>query len=831
MKQTTPVCAKSRAGLWVLALGLAAGCNATATPAERSHSPRESAFDVEHYALAIELDPRAQSISGSARVRFSARANRLAEVALDFVDLAVRDVRGEVGEALDFTHEAGVLSVQLPRPLNAGDFGEFTVNYAGAPRRGLYFNDPMDGVATQVFTQGECEDSRGWFPCYDFPNDRATSEVVVTLPSNWTAVAAGELVERRELGDGRALERWRMQTPHPTYLTTLVAGEFVTKTSVWDGIPLSYLADPTLEAHMDARFESTPAVLEFFSHLTGVRYPYPKYSQAAVANFQFGGMENISATTLTDTWLTDARGERDQPAFGLLAHEAAHQWFGNLLTCADWSHIWLNEGWATYAEQLYVEAVSGTAAFEASMALVRESYLAADVGAARRPTIYDRYRDPMDLFVTGHAYPGGASRLHQLRFELGDDAFFAGVRRYFADYRDQSVTTADFQRSLEASSGKNLARFFEQWFSAEGYPEFNVSWTWDGAKGRVEVEVEQTQSASGKTPMVFRTPVEIEISMGATLQAQTLIERVEIDDRKEVFGFNAPTRPRWVLFDPRGWLVARTVQQKNDTEWISIAENCSHPLARREALTALGAMALSTKAGRVRSMYADVLETRLADDESEQVRVAAARALGALAPAHGSVALMGAAGHDASASVRVAALVSLAGFAPDPTLVEFARAQFEAGHSWSTMTAALALEASAAPSSAFESVMQALTLPSPHDVLAAGAVSILALLEDPRVAGKLEQLAFSATASASVREAAVRSLSRHARGNPQLRRRIESLLSDANYRLRSAAIDALAGLQDPQALPALRQSHGTLVDSRQRRAIESILRAPWAAGN
>ncbi len=824
--------------IWSLGFLLAvSGCHATALgpsaiPTERSHSAREAEFDVENYALAIDLDPVTRRIAGRATIRFAPRAKKLSQISLDFVDLHVREVQGEQGQKLEFSHDDGVLEIKLAHVLRPGDLAEISVVYDGAPRRGLYFTDIEDGVATQVFTQGECEDSRGWFPCFDFPNERATSEVAVSMPAAWTSVAAGERVERRELGNGRALERWRMGTPHPAYLTTLVAGQFATQTGEWDGIPLVYLADPKLEAYMQSRFAQTPRVLEFLSKLTGVRYPYPKYSQAAVDNFQFGGMENISATTLTDTWLTDERGNRDGAAGGLIAHEAAHQWFGDLLTCADWSHIWLNEGWATYATELYVEATEGQQAFETSMAGVRESYLNSDVGAARRPMIFDRYRDPMDLFMSGHAYPGGASRLHQLRFELGDEAFFAGVRRYFADQRGKSVTTQDFQRSMEAASQRDLSKFFAQWFYAAGYPQFEMRWSWDGDGDKLKVEIEQTQAAGGGTPKAFRTSAEIEIVVAGGDSATTRIERVTIDERHSTFIFDAPARPSWVLFDPHGWLVARNRSEKSDSEWVAIAKNCPHPLARREALGELAKLAQASKDARVRALYAEVFATRLlAPDDSVSVRLAAVRALATLAPTLGSVALLQAAASDADSGVRVAAMAGLAGFAPDKRLKDFAKEQFDACFSWGTMAAAAALGAQAEPDSAFQmlrSLIQAKT-PSPHDVLRSSLVSTFADLKDERVVDELERIAFDAQSSASVREAALRGLGRSARARPQIRRRIEALLDDADYRLRGAAIDALGNLQDPQALPALQRAYSSLVDSRQRRAIEALLRAPWAA--
>jgi aminopeptidase N len=216
------------------------------------------------------------------------------------------------------------------------------VRYSGRPRKGLHVAAERAGVATQVFTQGECEDSRGWFPCFDSPSDRATTEIRVSMPASWTAVAAGDRIERLVKGD-RATELWRMTTPHPAYLTTLVAGEFVTERDTWDGIPILYLAEESLAGEIRPNLGRTGDVLSFLSEITGHRYPYSKYAQSCVSNFPYGGMENISATTLTDTALIDEKARRDGSEIGLVVHEAAHQWFGDLLTCRDWSHVLLKK--------------------------------------------------------------------------------------------------------------------------------------------------------------------------------------------------------------------------------------------------------------------------------------------------------------------------------------------------------------------------------------------------------------------------------------------------------------------------------------------------------
>ncbi|MCC6408684.1 MAG: M1 family metallopeptidase, partial [Planctomycetes bacterium] len=418
-----------------------------------AHEPRIADFDVEHYALELALEPATRSISGTCTVRLWPRVDRLERVELDLVGLAVSAVRDASGRALEFEQDADSVEVELARPLAPGEFAEVAIDYAGAPLRGLFFVADRGQGPTQVYTQGECEDARFWFPCFDFPNDRATSELAVTLPPKWTSIAAGERIDRRELAGGRTREHWTMTSPHPTYLTTLCAGEFAVTEARWQNVPLVFAVPPELAPLAEKSFEETDEILTFLSDLTSFRYPYPKYAQTCVDDFRFGGMENISATTLTDDALRDELGLRDGEMTGLIAHEAAHQWFGDLLTCADWSHIWLNEGFATYMELLYVEATEGKDAFHERLRGTLEGYLGGDVGAKRRPTVWNVYREPMDLFFDGQTYPGGALRLHHLRFVLGDALFFKGLREYVWSNAGRSVVTEDFQRAMERASG------------------------------------------------------------------------------------------------------------------------------------------------------------------------------------------------------------------------------------------------------------------------------------------------------------------------------------------------------------------------------------------
>ena len=734
----------------------------------------------------------------------------------------MRDVDGG---ALDFRQADGRLDVELDERLAVGEFVELAIDYGGAPGKGLYFVAERDGVPTQVFTQGECQDARWWFPCFDEPHDRVTSELRVDMPAGWRSTAAGVLVDRAER-DGRVVEHWRMADPHPTYLVTLVAGDLVAVEDVWDEVPLTYLAGPEHADALARGFADTPAVLETMGALTGRRYPYAKYSQACVENFPFGGMENVSATTMTSTMLRDERGWRDYDPAGLVAHEAAHQWFGDLLTCADWSHIWLNEGFATYFTQLYFEATRDRDTFEVGIRDMQESYLAGDVGMARRPTVWNVYKDPMDLFFGGQTYPGGGSRLHLLRFVLGDEAFFAGIREYVASHADTSVTTADFRGAMERATGADLEGFFQQWFHERGYPELEVRWRWDEAAGEVVVDLAQVQAFADGTPAVFRFPAEL----GVRTREGEARHRVEVDQRRQSFRVPAAARPMWVRFDPDSWLPKRLNEVRPVSEWLAIAAGEDDPNGRRDAVRVAGRLlAAEDTADDERQAACEAAAERLRVDSVRAVRVTAARALAGaardgLAPAR--EALEAAASDDPEAAVRAAALDALRAVGTDAELAEFARAQFDAGYSWAVMASAADLVRASHPDAdaAYAWVLGHLDQPSPHHVLRASLLSVAAGFERPETVELLLGFALDPASGAQPREIAVRHLARLGRYDAEVQQAVLGLLETRDYRLRGAVIFALSEFGTERALRALRERWPDEPDVRHRRAIERALR-------
>ncbi len=780
----------------------------------------ERGYDVEHYALELELLPELRRIEGSCTVRFLATVQNLQEITLDLSGLEVRSVSDAQGRALPFHHAGSNLRVDLGQPVPRGGLSELTIRYGGQPVEGLWFSETNTGSgATQVFTHGQADHARGWFPCFDHPSDRASSEIRVTLPETWTALAAGERIDVIE-EKGRRTEHWRMTTPHPSYLASLVAGEFVVRESAWEGVPLLFAAEPVYADWLEASFEETGEILTTFSQITGIRYPYPKYSQVVVANFPWGGMENISATTLTPLTLGDERCLRDHPSAELVAHEAAHQWFGNLFTCRDWSHLWLNEGFATYMALLYFEATRGVDDFRARLRDAQQKNLEQDRGAGRRPTVWTRWKEPEDLMDT-HSYEGAAARLHLLRFLLGDEHFFAGVRTYAAENAGKSVVTGDLQRALEKASGRDLDLFFEQWIYGRGYPEFELAWDWDEDQSTVVLDVRQVQAIGDGTPSVFALPVDVEVLDAAGAR----VHRVELRGRKQRFALPVTGRPLYVQFDKYGWIPKVVTWRRTGAEWLATAESDDDVNGRRDAVRALGLLAEGAQKTdpEAHETYVAALVHRLRKDDSPWVRAAAAEGLGRARGLEARERLVDAARSDSVAGVRVAALQALRSFCPSSDLASSADSVFEEGFSWATMGAAAGLFCSADPQHALEWIRAKLQVASPHDELRGYLFAQLGALEGRAAGEELRRWATDESIHPNARATAVRSLAGRSSEALENGKFLVPFLATEDFRLRKAAIDSLATIGDERARRALKAYYPISKAAGERRTIEACL--------
>ncbi|HWO94648.1 MAG TPA: M1 family aminopeptidase, partial [Dehalococcoidia bacterium] len=383
-----------------------------------------------------------------------------------------------------------------------------------------------------------------------------------------------------------------------------------------DGLPVPYYVEPGREDDARRAFGRTPEMIRFFQERIGVPYPYEKYAQVAVADFIFGGMENTSATTMTDTILYDERAAIDMDRDSLVAHELAHQWFGDLLTCKEWAHAWLNEGFATYFDLLFLEHHKGQDEFAYGRFQNATVYFGEDSGHYRRPIVQRVYHEPIDIFDR-HLYEKGSLVLHMLRYVLGDELWWKAIRHYTTKHAQGVVSTPDFQRAIEEATGRNLDQFFDQWVYKGGHPEYKVSWSWDDETRVATLNVSQQQKTDDLTP-VFAMPFAVDFRSGE----QSREFRVMVDQAEQTLHFPLDWRPDMVRFDPGNHVLKTLDFDKPVDELIRQLDHDPDPMGRIHAALALG------KKGGTKATEA--LAACVRSDAFWGVRAEAAKALGSM---------------------------------------------------------------------------------------------------------------------------------------------------------------------------------------------------------
>ncbi|HEY9157419.1 DUF3458 domain-containing protein [Candidatus Binatus sp.] len=778
---------------------------------------RDRAANINHIKLEVALDFDAKKITGTATHRLSAIAGPLERLEFDAAELAINAVRAG-GEPATFETADGKLRIALPRALGAGEEIEIAIDYAGQPRRGLYFVGPdpeYPNKPRQAWTQGEDEDSRYWFPCYDYPNNRTTSEVVATVPEQFTAISNGALVGTSF--DATAKTRtfhWRHEVPHSAYLITLAAGEFTMIEERAGSVPVTYYVAPGREDDARRAFGNTPKMIQFFERVIGVAYPYAKYAQVAVSDFIFGGMENTSATTQTADTLHDARAHLDFKSDLLVAHELAHQWWGDLLTCRDWAHAWLNEGFATYFEALWCEENLGADEFAWNVRQDREAYLDEDANHYRRPIVCNRYRTPIELFDR-HLYEKGSLVLHMLRRVSGDDLFFKSLNLYCTRHRGANVITQDLQRAFEDTTGRNLDFFFDQWVYKEGHPEIEVSSAFDDKKKLLSVTVKQTHKTGDTIVSAFSFPVTIAL-MDA--EGRETRQRVEIKDREQVFNFVMDKAPKAVRFDPEHDIV-KTLKHKRGREALE-AE-------LRHAPEAIGRGAAARELGAEGSPQATAaLRDAMLTDKFWGVQADAATALGTIRTTAALDALLEGLKlpHPKARRAVVRALGNFRG--DEKAASALAGIAATGDESYFVEAEAVLALGKTRDERAFAHLLEALGRDSYLEVIRTHAIAGMAELRDERAIDVARE--FSAYGRPPrARVAALGALARFAALKDNRRAEILDFMTpfadDREFMVRMRIPSAFAEIGDLRALPALRRLADRDLDGRvQRHANDAI---------
>jgi len=544
----------------------------------RSWSERPPRFDLIHQRIAISVDWSHLAIAGQLQTTVVA-TTATDTVRLDADHLTITSATDLKGRKLKYVADTTHVTVRLPKRVAPGDTVRFNLSYTGVPERGLYFV-PRSHV---VWTQGEAIETRSWVPTYDFPNDKATWEFRVTADSGMSVLSNGRLAGVTPAPGGKAqVWDWVQDQPASTYLYSVVIGPFTVLRDQWRGRPVDYWVAPDTVPAGWRTFGETPSMIEIYSQVLGVNYPWPKYDQAIIPDFTYGGMENVSATTQTDLVLHGADGEPEDNGRGLAAHELAHQWFGDLTTTATWSHAWLNEGLTTYMESVQNEKSRGWSAGQRSWYNQQQDAMEADLNQERPLVWGDTAADPIQLFFSGHIYPKGAQVAHQLRRLLGDSLFWAGMRRFLTDNAYKPVRTEDFAIAFERTANMDLDWFFDQWCYGIGYPKVQVTRQWDPAAKLLAVTVTETQTIDSTHPL-FRFPVTIRI-----ITADSVVRRdIMVTRQQETFQLRLPQAPLSFRFDEGAWLLGTVTTDQTPAELADLAMHDLEYGARNWALHAL----------------------------------------------------------------------------------------------------------------------------------------------------------------------------------------------------------------------------------------------------
>ncbi|MCB9779507.1 MAG: M1 family metallopeptidase [Alphaproteobacteria bacterium] len=792
-------------------------------------------FDIGEIRLQLTVAPARGTLSGVAEIDVRPLPAGLGDVVLDLDDVDVDGVTDADGAELSWRHGDGRLTV---RGLPAGG-GTVVVRYHGRPVRGMYFTGPTAAHPRRepmAWTQCQDEDGHFVFPCLDHPGVRHPWRLSITVDADgsdlpaedWTVVSTGAFQGR----DG-ATWRWSQPEPIPAYLINVIVGRLAVfddrSVRLADGrdLPVRYLVPavdndgvPADEAQVRRAFGQTPAMIEFLSQRLGVPFPWARYDQIIVHDFIFGGMENVAATTMTDIMLLTDRAALDKDFDDLVVHELMHQWFGDLVTCQDWSQGWLNEGWATYSEHLWKEFGEDAPAADFHNWENFTAYLAEDGGRYRRAIVSYRFVEPIDVFDR-HLYQKASLVIHGLRHELGDAAFFAGVKAYLDGCALSAVHTRDFQRALESASGRNLDRTFRERIWGAGHPELTVALSHED--GLLKVQVSQNQAhgpVAGDPEHVVAEAFAMVLPVTVVHGDEEQTVRLRLTERSHGFALpmaEAPDRvevdPRFrVLADltvkaPRDWLIASLRHDRGVVGRIRAAR----ALAEDGSPQAIGALCAALAAESFWGVRAE-LAALLGKHGGEAARKALLAAL-----------------DDVEGRVRRSVVEALSTLRhPDVARALLGRARDGDPHLFAEAAALSALGGMVAggavgvvtPDAALAALRDGLGRTSWGQLLQTSALAGLAATRDEGVLGDL--LAHTDDSYPErVRAAAAAGLGSLAGQLDSVRRpavdRLMELAREDNWRVRFTALSALGGARDPRARGVLHHVHATALEGRLRR--------------
>ncbi len=781
---------------------------------------RDRKVDILHVKLDVTPNFARRTVAGTMTMSFKPIARPLASLELDAVDLRIEDIQVTGAALADKVIAEEKLTLVFDKPIPAEAEATVAIRYSAEPKHGLYFKTPAMGYKPgddQVWTQGEADLHRFWFPCYDYPNERFTSEVVCHAPADMEVVSNGSLVSKKPApAGGLTTWHWRQDQPHVNYLIALAAGYFHKLEDKAGALPLAMLVPPSHKDQAANAFADTRKIIEFYNREIGVPFPWDKYYQVYCLDFIAGGMENTSCTFEAAGMLFDSSTENLRTLHRLDAHETAHQWFGDLVTCRDWSHLWLNEGFASYYTILYEEEKSGADAMKYS--LWEEASEVFEVKDTR-PTVWRDYGDPMQQFDS-RVYPKGAWILHMLRSQLGPELYRKCIRTYLERHRNGIVSTDDLQEVIEEISGLSFDQFFDQWLYHGAFPELKVDYSWDAATKLARLNVKQTQKVTEQVRL-FGFPLPVAFMLKG--QKEPVKITVQVKDAEEDFYFALPSQPELVRIDPDYSVLAKVDFKPPGAM-----------LDQQLKSDVIGRLLAARQLGEQKDKASiDKLAKLVMEDAFHAVRSEAARSLAKAATPDAREALIKAVAAQPDAEARASVVEALTAF-PQPEAQQ-ALEKLAATEKNPLILATIVRSWGARPGvpAIGQALAAQLASKSYQNQVASAAIQAWRAQDDASALPAILKLVQESGINFRTRDhtqalETLAFLGRRADGRPandEVRTYLVSQLASPREELRSAAAKALGTLRDPRSLAVLEPlagGGGTFTDPVREAAAKSV---------
>ena len=791
--------------IFIPALFLAAAIHAQTLFDDNAPHRRQRTYDVIHYKLILGFDEGKKQVTGTTQITLSPLASALDTVILDAVGLDVAAISSSRGAVAGRTQSDSELVIILERPITPLDTITLSIDYSCRPEQGLYFIQPDSSDPNnrrQIWTQGEESENRHWFPCYDFPDDKATSEIIATVRERFTLLSNGRLVaETHDATNGTRTFHWAQSKPHSSYLIMLAAGEYTVLREFGGDIPLLYYVYPERAQEAPLVFSNTARMMEFFQNEIGFPYPWEKFAQIFIDEFMWGGMENTSAVTLNELYMYDARARIDFSPDGVVAHELAHQWWGDVVTCKDWSHLWLNEGFANYYEAAFRRYHLGEDEHLHEAYTSSQSVRNAEESLGRKAVV-SKESYGVNL------YQKGSWVLRMLKDVIGEEQFQKAILHYITKHQFTSVSTEDFARSVEESTGEHLDWFFDQWVYKGGHPRLSVISTWDESAKLLRISVEQKQTLDSLTGL-FRFPLTIE----CTTSRGPNLTRVWVEQQEDGFVIPLDERPSMVIVNKGLNVLMTLTYPKTRSEYRYQLHNAKDVPDRLDALKALEGSDDDFETFQM-------VKWSAFNDRFWAVRANATRELGAM-NREGIKRVLFEICQDNDSRVRNAAVTAL-GRLKAPSVAAFLDSVARHDSSYVVVTTCLRSLAAMDSSRGFALASACVDQSSYTDMVRRASFEVMRLAGDSRAIPFAIKYAIS-NARNSTRTLAIGVLRETGKHDEQARETVSALASDPNPSVRSASVRALQHWGAGEFRDLLEKRKVVETDAAVKRAIEEAL--------